>query len=320
VSARTILWLARRVGVSLVLAYIVVTIVFLTLHLVPGDPAVLLLSTGGAAPDPDQVMRLREKLGLNRPLFEQYVSFIGGLLKGDLGRSLQDDFPVAEEIALRLPRTLELILAGLVIALALGFPSGVYAALRQGGWFDRIASGVAALLMAVPVFVVGTLLVLAFAVQLRWMPAGGFAPITQDPARHFLLLTLPALAIAKGLSATVFRMTRASVLDVLTRDHVRTARAKGLAPRRVVLRHVVRNALSPVMTVVGLQIGTLLGGTVLVEYVFNWPGLSTPLIKAVEGRDYPMVAGIVLTISGLFLLINLIMDLLYAILDPRVRP
>lgn len=315
----TLFWLARRIGVSLVLAYVVVTIVFLTLHMVPGDPAVLLLSTGGAAPEPDQVMRLREKLGLNRPLLEQYVSFIGGLLQGDLGKSLTDDYPVASEIALRLPRTLELVGAGVVMALLVGFPAGVLAGLRQGGWFDRIASGIAALLMAIPVFVIGTLLVLLFAVQLRWMPAGGFTAFALDPVKHLTLLTLPAIAIAKGLAATIFRMTRTSILDVMSRDHVRTARAKGLTDRQVVRRHVVRNALSPVMTVVGLQIGTLLGGTVLVEYVFNWPGLATPLIKAVEGRDYPMVAGIVLTISGLFLLINLIMDLLYAVLDPRVR-
>lgn len=313
-------WLLRRIGVSLVLAWVVASIVFMTLHLVPGDPAVLLLSTGGVAPEPEQVMRLREKLGLDKPLLTQYLVFIGGILRGDLGRSLIDDYPVTSEIALRLPRTLELIGAGVIVAVVVGFPSGVFAALRHGGWFDRIASGITAVLMAIPVFVVGTLLVLLFAIQLRWMPAGGFAPFLQDPGKHLLLLTLPAAAIAKGLAGTVFRMTKASVLDVMTRDHVRTARAKGLAPRQIVMRHVVRNALSPVMTVLGLHIGTLLGGTVLVEYVFNWPGLSTPLIKAVEGRDYPMVAGIVLTISALFLLINLIMDLLYAVLDPRVRP
>ena len=160
---------------------------------------------------------------------------------------------------------------------------------------------------------------LLLAQTLRLMPAGGYAPISQNPAQHFTLLALPAIAIAKGLAAIVFRMTRASVLDALSRDFVRTAHAKGLSPTRVVVRHVLRNALTPVLTVLGLQMGTLLGGTVLVEYVFNWPGLSTPLLRAVEARDYPMVVGIVLTTSGLFLLINLIMDILYAVLDPRVR-
>ncbi len=312
-------WLLRRVGICIVLAWAVSLIVFMTLHIVPGDPAELLLATGGVAPDPVAVRELRIRLGLERPLIEQYLAFLGGLTRGDLGTSLVDEYPVTSEIALRLPRTLELILAGTVIAVILGLPAGTYAALHRGGLFDRIASGAAALLLAGPVFVVGTLLVLLLAQTLKLMPAGGYVPFAQDPAKHLTLLALPAIAIAKGLTAVVFRMTRASVLDVLSRDFVRTARAKGLTPGRVLIRHVVRNSLTPVLTVLGLHMGTLLGGTVLVEYVFNWPGLSTPLLRAVEARDYPMVVGIVLTISGLFLLINLVMDLIYAALDPRVR-
>lgn len=312
-------WFLRRIGTCLVLAWAVSLVVFMTLHVVPGDPAELLLATGGAAADPVAVKELRVRLGLERPLLDQYLAFLGGALRGDLGKSLVDDYPVVSEIALRLPRTLELILAGTLIAVVLGIPAGTYAALHRGGLFDRIASGAAALLLAIPVFVVGTLLVLLLAQMLKLMPAGGYVALAQDPVKHFTLLALPAIAIAKGLAAVVFRMTRASVLDVLSRDFVRTAKAKGLTPRRVLIRHVVRNALTPVLTVLGLHMGTLLGGTVLVEYVFNWPGLSTPLLRAVEARDYPMVVGIVLTISGLFLLINLIMDLLYAALDPRTR-
>ncbi|KGM32655.1 ABC transporter permease [Inquilinus limosus] len=311
--------LLRRIATSLALAWIVATIVFLALHMVPGDPAELLLSTGGVAPDPAAVAELRERLGLDRPLSDQYFEFLSGLPRGDLGNSLVDDYPVAQEIALRLPRTLELIGAGALLAVIFGIPAGTYAATHRGGTFDRIASGLAALLLAVPVFVVGTLLILVLAQALRLMPAGGFVPLAQDPLQHLTLLALPAIAIAKGLTAIVFRMTRSSVLDALSRDYVRTARAKGLSPARVLVRHVVRNALSPVLTVLGLQMGTMLGGTVLVEYVFNWPGLSTPLLHAVEARDYPMVVGIVLTVSGLFLLINLAMDLLYAVLDPRIR-
>ncbi|MFT8243480.1 ABC transporter permease [Roseomonas sp. BN140053] len=312
-------WLLRRIGVSLLLVWVVATIVFMALHLVPGDPAELLLSGSGIAPDPAIVEELRERLGLNRPILVQYGDFLGGVVRGDLGTSLVDEYPVLDEIALRLPRTLELILAGTLIAVAIALPAGTYAALHRGGVFDRVASGLAALLLAVPVFVVGTLLVLVLALQLRWMPAGGYVALAQNPGQHLTLLALPALAIAKGLSAVVFRMTRASVLDALSRDFVRTAHAKGLTPRRVLVHHVVRNALTPVLTVLGLHMGTLLGGTVLVEYVFNWPGLSTPLLRAVEARDYPMVVGIVLVISALFLLINLAMDLLYAALDPRVR-
>ncbi|KFC70451.1 ABC-type dipeptide/oligopeptide/nickel transport system, permease component precursor [Bosea sp. LC85] len=312
-------WFARRLAVSLGLAWVVATIVFLALHMVPGDPAELLLSTGGISPDPAAVAELREKLGLERPLLAQYGAFLAGLMQGNLGHSLVDDYPVLSEIALRLPRTLELILAGTLIGIAVGVPSGVYAALHRGGRFDRIASGVTALLLAVPVFVVGTLLVLLMAQTLRLMPAGGFVPFTQDPAQHLKLLTLPALAVGKGLAAILFRMTRASMLDALANDYVRTARAKGLSQARILVVHVLRNALNPVLTVLGLQMGTLLGGTVLVEYVFNWPGLSTPLLRAVEARDYPMVVGIILTISVLFLLINLVVEILHAIVDPRVQ-
>jgi peptide/nickel transport system permease protein len=312
------LWLLKRVATSLMLVWVVATAVFLALHMVPGDPAEVLLSTGGTSPDPYAVAELREKLGLNRPILEQYGVFIQNLLRFDLGVSLVDEYPVADEILLRLPRTLELIVAGTLLAVLIALPAATYAAANAGGAFDRAASATAAVLQALPVFVLGTLLILVLAQWLRWMPAGGYVPLAQDPARHFLLLLLPAVAVAKGLAATVFRMARASVLDQLTRDHVRTARAKGLTQGRVMRRHVVRNAMIPVTTVLGLQMGTLLGGTVLVEFVFNWPGLSTPLLRAVEGRDYPMVVGIVLTVSGLFLLINLVMDLLYAVLDPRI--
>ncbi|MBA4267987.1 MAG: glutathione ABC transporter permease GsiC [Methylobacterium sp.] len=311
-------WLARKLTIVAGLAWLVATIVFLALHMVPGDPAELLLSTGGVSPDPASVAELREKLGLERPLFVQYAAFISGLLRGDLGTSLVDDYPVISEIALRLPRTLELIAAGSVIAILVGVPAGVFAALDRGGAFDRAASAVTALLLAVPVFVLGTLLVLLFAQTLRIMPAGGFVPFSQDPVQHLKLLILPAIAIAKGLAAVLFRMTRAAMLDALANDYVRTARAKGLSPTRVIVVHVLRNALNPVVTVLGLQMGTLLGGTVLVEYVFNWPGMSTPLLRAVEGRDYPMVVGIVLTISVLFLLLNLVVELVHALLDPRV--
>ena len=312
-------WVLRRIGISLAQVWIVASIVFLALHLVPGDPAEVLLSAGGSAPDPVAVAELREKLGLNRPLLTQYGGFLGGLARGDLGNSLQDDYPIVSEIGLRLPRTLELIGAAVLMSLVTAIPAGTFAAMRRGGSFDRFTSGAAALLLGVPVFVVGTLLVLVLAQELHWMPAGGYVPLMQSPWRHLTLLFLPALAIAQGLAAVLFRMTRASVLDVLNRDFVRTARAKGVSPARVMIRHVLRNALTPVLTVLGLHMGALLGGTVLVEYVFNWPGLSTPLLQAVNARDYPMVMGIVLTISALFLLINLVVDLLYAALDPRTR-
>jgi len=312
-------WVLRRIGISLVLVWLVASIVFLALRCVPGDPAELLLSQGGAAPDPASVAQLHEQLGLDRPVWTQYVGAFRDLLHGDFGRSLRDDSPVSTEIWERLPRTLELIAAAATIALAAGIPLGLAAALRRGSLFDRAASWFAAAGLAVPVFVVGTVLVLVFAQWLHWVSAGGYVPLAQAPGRHFALLAMPAVSIALGLFAGVFRMTRAAVLDVSMRDYVRTARAKGLRRPRIVILHVLRNALIPVVTVLALQLGTLLGGTVLVEYVFNYPGLSGMLVDAVNARDYPEVEGIVLVISILFVTLNLCVDLLYGVLDPRVR-
>jgi peptide/nickel transport system permease protein len=312
-------YLLRRIGVAFGLIWLVATLIFLVLRMIPGDPAELLLSGGGIAPDPAQVLELRQRLGLEAPLLTQYLTFMGQLARFDLGTSLTDDYPVIDEIARRLPRTLELILAATLLAVAVGLPLGVMAALRRGSTADRTLSAFASFNQSVPVFVTGTLLILVFAQELRWVPAGGYVALAQDPVKHFTNLLMPAFTIALGLSTVIFRMTRASVLETLDREWVRTARAKGLASPAIIRKHVVRNALGPVVTVIGLQMGTLLGGTVLVEYVFNWPGLSGYLVRAVEQRNYPEVQGIVLVICALFVLLNLIVDLLYAVLDPRVR-
>jgi peptide/nickel transport system permease protein len=312
-------WLLRRLLTSVLLIWVVASIVFLAIRLVPGDPAELLLSQGGMAPDAAAVAELHAQLGLDRPVLAQYADSLRRLVTGDLGRSLQDGSAVAAEITRRLPRTLELIGAATLLAVLLGIPGGLLAATGRDGAFDRAGSFAAALAMAMPVFVVGTLLVLLFAQTLHLVPAGGYVALAQDPVRHLELLSMPALTIALGLAAAVFRMTRAAVLDEQRRDHVRTAWAKGLSPRRVLLRHVLRNALMPVVTVLALHLGSLLGGTVLVEYVFNYPGLSGLLVEAVNARDYPEVQGVVLVISVLFVALNLAVDLLYAVLDPRVR-
>jgi peptide/nickel transport system permease protein len=314
-----LLWIVRRLGVSVLLVWVVATIVFLAIRLVPGDPAELLLSQGGTAPDAATVQELREQLGLDQPVLGQYLRDMGRALQGDLGQSVQDGSPVSDDIARRLPRTLELIGAAAVLAMLIGVPAGTWAAVRPGLWFDRAASGLSALALAVPVFVLGTLLVLLFAQRLHWVAAGGYVKLADNPVQHLLLLLMPALTIALGLAASVFRMTRSSVLDVATRDWVRTARAKGVNEGRVLLHHMLRNAIMPVVTVIALQLGSLLGGTVLVEYVFNWPGLSGLLVDAVSARDYPEVVGIILVISVLFVGLNFLLDLIYAVLDPRVR-
>jgi len=307
-------FILKRVGAAILMVWVVASIVFLAIRLVPGDPAELLLSQGGVAPDPAAVAELHERLGLDRSLPAQYLLDLGRLATGDLGTSLQDESSVADEIAHRLPRTLELIAAAALFAVLVGIPGGLLAAMRPGGVLDRLGRLLSALGLAVPVFVVGTLLVLVFAQTLRLVPAGGYVPLAQDPLKHFTLL-----AIGLGLASSVFRMTRAAVLDVSQRDFVRTARAKGVAPARILIRHVLRNALMPVITVLALNLGTLLGGTVLVEYVFNYPGLSGLLVDAVNARDYPEVQGVVLVISVLFVGLNLAVDLLYAVIDPRVR-
>lgn len=313
------MWVFRRIVVALILVWIVASVVFLAIRLVPGDPAELMLSLGGVSPDAAVVAELREQLGLERPVWQQYWSNLRGLVVGNLGVSLTDQASVAGQVLARLPRTLELIAAAALLSVGVGIPLGLLAALQRGGWFDRLVMAASGLSLSVPVFVVGTLLVLLLAQFLSLLPAGGFTPLARDPARHFSQLLMPALAISSSLAPVLVGMTRASVIDVITRDHVRTARAKGVAPAAVVANHVLRNALIPVVTVLALHLGTLLGGTVLVEYVFNYPGLSGLLVDSVNARDYPMVQGVVLVISVLFVALNLAMDLIYGLLDPRVR-
>ena len=311
-------YIAYRSLVAIFLVWVVVTLVFLLLHLIPGDPAELLLSQGSIAPDPQAVAALREKMGLNAPLWQQYLDHLGGLLSGDLGASFRDGAPVIEQIATRLPRTLEVIFTAALLASLAGVPLGTWAAIRAGGKADGFVSLLASAALSTPVFVVGSVVILIFAQQLKWLPAGGFVPFSEDPVQHLKLLILPAGTVALSLWAVITRMTRASVLEVLERDYVRTARAKGLGRNTILRRHVVRNALIPVLTVLGLEMGTLIGGTVLVEFVFNWPGLSGYLVAAVDARDYPEVVGIVMTISVLFVFLNLVVDVVNAALDPRI--
>jgi len=312
-------WLVRRVAVSLILLWIVTSLVFLSIHMVPGDPAELLLSNEGQSANEAAVAEMRQRLGLDKPLHVQYLEKMAALARGDLGRSIVDGSSISDQLARRLPRTLELVAMASLLSILIGVPAGVFAALRRGGGFDRIGSAVTGITQSVPVFVKGTVMVLVFAQMLRWVPAGGYVALAEAPLRHLLLLFMPALSIAIGLSGVMFRITRSSTLEIIPQDYVRTARAKGLPRRRIVLRHILRNALMPVLTVFALSVGTLLGGTVLVEYVFNWPGLSGMLVNAVYARDYPIVVAVILVTSALFIFINLVVDVIYAVLDPRVR-
>lgn len=312
-------FLLRRLLAACVTIFAVATIIFLLLYMVPGDPAVILLSNGGMAPSTDAVEALRESLGLNQPLLVQYVQYLQRIAALDLGTSFQDGVAILPEIMKRIPRTIELVFVAALIALVLGVPAGLLAALRRGGLIDSAFSALASFGLSVPVFVTGTLLILFFSQQLRLVPAGGYTTFSQSPGQHLIYLAMPAVSIALSLIPVVFRMMRTSVLEVMEREWVRTARAKGLKEERVLRRHVLRNSITPVISVLALQVGSLLGGTVLVEYVFNWPGLSGMLVQAVEQRDYPAVQAIVLVICVLFVMINFCVEILYGLLDPRVR-
>jgi peptide/nickel transport system permease protein len=283
-------------------------VVFVAIRLIPGDPA--LIFAGDRATQED-IERLRRQLGLDRSVAVQYGIFVTRLGRGDLGQSIRTGRPVALEIRDRLGRSLELALAAIGITLAVGVPAGIVAAVRRGTWWDRASLLLSLVGVIAPAFVLGVLLQLLFAVRLGLLPTAG----TGTPWH----LLLPALTLGAFPIANVARLTRANMLDVLGEDYVRTARAKGLAERAVVWRHALRNALIPTVTVVGLQFGYMLGGAVLVEVVFAWPGLGRYVIQSIATRDYPAVQGAVLVVAAGYVLINVLVDLAYALLDPRVR-
>ena len=314
-----IAFVIRRILTALTMLLVVGTVVFSLLQIVPGDPAELLLTAGGGSATPEAIANLRVQMGLDRPMLQQYLTFVADTARFDFGTSIIDKAPIAEAIGLRLPRTIELIAAATLVALGVAIPAGTFAALYAGGRFDVIASVITALLTSVPVFVSGTLFIYLFAQVLGWLPAGGYVSPEVSLSGHLKALILPAISVALNLGAIIFRMTRGSVLEMRGHDWVRTGIAKGLTHGRVVRRHILRNSLGPVITVVGLQLGILVGSTVLVEFVYNWPGLSGLLVNAVGQRDYPTVRAIILTVAGIFIAINLVIEILYSILDPRIR-
>jgi peptide/nickel transport system permease protein len=312
-------YLARRLALSLVLLLVVATVLFFSIHLLPGDPALLILGGDAAQTTPEQLARVRARLGLDRPLAVQYAGWLGRLARGDLGTSLIDDRPVATDLANRLPRTLQLVVPATLLALAAGVPLGMLAARQRGRWLDPGTSAVALVGFSMPVFVTGMLLVAAFSLAFGWLPPAGYVPFRESPAGFLRHLVLPVLALAAAPMATVMRMTRSSVLEQVSLDYVRTARAKGLGERAVARRHVLRNALLPVTAVVGLQVGSMFAGAVLVEYIFAWPGLNGLLLNSLGSRDYPMIQGVVLLAASCFVAVNFLTDLCYAVLNPRIQ-
>ena len=302
--------LRRLVGLVPVLLGVTL-LVFAMVWVSPGDPVLAILGESAQGIDRASLEELRRAYGLDRPLAVQYLDYLGSVLQGDLGVSVRSGRTVVAEIATRLPATLLLAGAGMTIAIAIGLSLGVVAALRRGTWIDYLAVLVALLGVSVPVFWSGLLMMMLFALTLEWLPASGIGSW-----RH---LVMPAAAIGFASSAFIARITRSSMVDVLRQDYVRTARAKGLPPARVDLGHALRNALLPVVTVVGLQFGSLLGGAVLTETVFAWPGIGRMLVDAIRSRDLPLVQGTVLFVATGFILVNLLVDLSYAALNPRIR-
>ena len=283
-------------------------IVFLMLHLLPGDPARVI--AGLLATDQD-VARLRIQLGLDQPLLEQYWNFLSRLLHGDLGISARTSEPVLTEVMARLPATMELAIISTVLASFFGIIGGVVAATHRNSFIDYLTSVLTLFGTSMPVYWLGLVLIILFAVNLRVLPAAG-----NDSSTSFIL---PSVTLAAFSVALIARMTRSSMLEVLGNDYVRTARAKGISERRVIFQHALKNAFIPVLTVIGLQFGTLLGGAVLTESVFGWPGLGLLLLDSISARDYPTVQGVVLVFATIFILLNVLVDVLYAYLDPRIH-
>jgi peptide/nickel transport system permease protein/oligopeptide transport system permease protein len=302
-------YLFRRVLVAVPTLLGVATVVFSLLRMLPGDPATLI---AGPTATPESIANIRRQLGLNLPLWQQYLSFLGRLPRGDLGISTRTGAPVVQEILTRVPYTVELAVTSLVLAIALGVAAGVIAATRRNTPVDLALSGSAVFGVSMPVYWLGLMLIIVFAVRFRALPAAG---ADQMPVS----LVLPAVTLALASMGLVARQTRSAMLEVLGQDFVRTARAKGAGRRTVLVRHALRNALLPIVTTIGIQFGTLLGGAVLTETVFAWPGVGRLLVDSIFSRDYPVVQGVVLLISVTFIAINLLTDLTYAYVDPRIR-
>jgi len=309
-------YIARRIGEAVFVLFVLSVLVFLMVRIMPGDPAAAFMDPSN--PDPSVRARIYEQLGLDRPWFVQYFSWIGGIFTGDFGRSLTQPYTVGEQLATRFPVSLELGVMATIIGVALGIPIGIVSAVRRGKLADNASRIVTFLLLSVPPFLIGTVLLLINSRTTRFRLLG-FVTFEDDPVGHFTKLLLPALLLSLGLLALVARYTRGMLLDTFSQDYIRTARAKGVLGNGIVTGHALRNAMAPVMTVVGVQLASLIGGTVIMENVFALPGMGSLLINAVNTSDYTTIQACVLIIGALYVAISLIVDLLYPLVDPRIR-
>ncbi len=309
-------FLTRRVVQMVPVLVFVTLIIFALINLIPGDAARLFL---GEEATPDALAALRHQLGLDQPIHVQYLRWVGGMLQGDFGHSVKDNRPVFATLLQKLPVTGELTVAALIVAWTIAIPAGILAAWRQRTAADYGASAAALVGLSIPNFWFGIMLIYLFAVKLHWLPASGFVPFAEDPGRNLRGILMPALVLGTILSAVVMRQLRSSMVEVLSADFVRTARAKGLGAWIVLVRHALRNAVIPVLTVMGIQMGTLLGGAVVTETIFAVPGLGQLAINSIYTRDYAMLEGVVMFSALAILVINLGVDIVYSLVDPRIK-
>lgn len=329
-------YVARRLIEAIPVVFGVSILVFLLLHLIPGDPAVAIL---GERATEENIAAMRERLGLDKPLYEQYFIWIGNMAQGDLGNTVRGNIPVANEIRSRFPATIELSLSALTVAVLVGVPTGILSGIKRNSLIDTASMFTALFGVSIPIFVLGLLLIFIVGVELHWLPfvsrlsssiriervtglytidaiIAGDWDAFKDAAEH---LILPAITLATVPMAIIARITRSSMLEVLNQDYIRTAYAKGLRARAVVIRHAFRNALLPIVTIIGLQLGTLLSGAVLTETIFSWPGVGKWLFDSIIARDYPIVQSMTLIIAMIYIVVNMAVDILYAVIDPRIR-
>ncbi|MBN2208277.1 MAG: ABC transporter permease [Candidatus Coatesbacteria bacterium] len=300
--------IAKRLLMFSLTVFCVCTVVFFLIHVIPGDPAALML---GESAEPGDVDALRQQLGLDKPLMTQYSTYLAGLMRLDLGRSLWTKEPVLSRILDRYPATLTLAIAAMLFAVVFAIPAGVMAAIKPNSWLDRASMFLAVLGVSIPNFFLGLVLILVFSIELNLLPVSGRGGIEH--------LILPAITLGLGMSAILARMTRAQMIESLGSDYVRTARAKGLSEFKVVAKHALRNALTPVITILGLQMGALLTGAIITETIFSWEGIGSLMVQSIGRRDYPQVEACVLVIAITYVLANLLADITYRLLDPRIR-
>jgi peptide/nickel transport system permease protein len=309
-------YLVKRIIILILTLFLVSMAIFAVLMVIPGDPAQIIL---GVHATPETLQRVRHQLGLDRPLILQYLSYMGNLVMGDLGRSITYDVSIASLIFSRLQVTVPLAILSLILAIVLSIPLGVYSSLHRNQVGDYGIMVFSQIGLAVPAFWAGILFILLFAVTLHWLPAGGFKPWQVNPIKTLESLFLPALSLGLVRAAVLTRMTRSSMLEILGEDYIRTAKSKGLPRRVVVYKHAFRNAIIPVITIVGLQAGDLLAGAIIVENVFHLPGVGRLVFEAIGQRDLPVIQGVVLFIAGMIVVINFMIDMAYRYLDPRIR-